>query len=134
MVISLRAVVYRPIRVRDYAKMNGLEYDSESIEKWQTRRMEYLRRSRPLKIGLSFAFALLIVALLGLPNRYLADAIWLFAAALSAAFVIDGLLIKRYLICPHCDHCALFASHGSGLISSSNPDRCYHCGNSLKPL
>jgi hypothetical protein len=112
--------------------MNELENDPEAIEKWQVRRREYLRRSRPLKISLALVFVLLIAALFELPHRYYANAIWLFAASFAIAFVIDGLLIKRYLICPHCDHCALFASHGRGLISSSDPNRCHNCAGPLK--
>ncbi len=113
--------------------MSWVEYEPEVVETWQRSRREYLRRSRPSKIVLASAVVTLVIVFILLPRQFALVAVGMIVALFAALFIFDMWLVRRYLICPNCGRCPLFASRGSGLVSSSNPVNCYHCGKRLRP-
>lgn len=108
--------------------MSWSDYDEVVATEWQRRRAAYSSAAKPIRVALVVSVVALLFAL-ALPLSSVPAKVGLWLLCFSALFVADLALVYRQLRCPSCGKVPFL--HG-GLVSSTNPSRCYHCGKLLR--
>jgi hypothetical protein len=106
------------------------EYDERVVAEWQRRRAAYASSSKALRIVLVASVVALVIALL-LPFASAPAKIGMWLLFFGAVFVFDQRQVLRQLRCPACESVPFLSSRFGGLVSSSYPSRCHHCGKVL---